>query len=240
MPKPIEKLLELEVTKAKRERDAAIREVGFYRKAVAAVAEMLRLKKNIVVEFPDEINVANPVTAIEVTNPVKSVSVDNLKPIVDAVKANKPLPHPKSIEIKSKELAAQGKKLDTLAVLMTKMIKAVATKATQVISGEVKITNREAADAIPVVLATADRKSLYNAIIAGFRASGASSNAATIQKQDEIIEAINGADYDQMTVTYPDDTTEVYTYTLGIDVVRTVTVEYTDATKANLLTVTKS
>lgn len=49
--------------------------------------------------------------------------------------------------------------------------------------------------------------------------------------------------YDYIGVSYPDSTTEVYTFKIGGSggtTVSTVTVVYTDATKANLSSVTKS
>lgn len=46
--------------------------------------------------------------------------------------------------------------------------------------------------------------------------------------------------YDNIQVTYPDAITEVYTYKLGSTTTSTVTVVYTDASKASLSSVTKS
>jgi len=52
--------------------------------------------------------------------------------------------------------------------------------------------------------------------------------------------SIVGVNYDQILATYPDPTTEVYTYKLALVTVATVTVIYTDSSKANLLSVTRS
>lgn len=52
--------------------------------------------------------------------------------------------------------------------------------------------------------------------------------------------AIVAVNYDQILATYPDSVTEVYTYKLTGSTVATVTVVYTDSTKANLASVTKT
>jgi hypothetical protein len=52
--------------------------------------------------------------------------------------------------------------------------------------------------------------------------------------------AIVAVNYDQILATYPDPVTEVYTYKLTGSTVATVTVVYTDNTKANLASVTKT
>ena len=46
--------------------------------------------------------------------------------------------------------------------------------------------------------------------------------------------------FDSVYATYPDSVTEVYTYQLAASTVATVTVIYTDSTKANILSVVKS
>jgi len=51
---------------------------------------------------------------------------------------------------------------------------------------------------------------------------------------------IVAVNYDQILATYPDSVTEVYTYKLTGSTVATVTVVYTDNTKANLASVTKT
>jgi hypothetical protein len=51
---------------------------------------------------------------------------------------------------------------------------------------------------------------------------------------------IVGVNYDQIIATYPNPVTEVYTYQLAAVTVATVTVVYTDSTKANLSTVTRT
>jgi hypothetical protein len=52
--------------------------------------------------------------------------------------------------------------------------------------------------------------------------------------------AIVAVNYDQILASYPDIVTEVYTYKLTGLTVATVTVVYTDSTKANLSSVTKT
>ena len=47
-------------------------------------------------------------------------------------------------------------------------------------------------------------------------------------------------DYDTIDITYPTTTKEVYTFTLAAASVRTITVDYTDATKESILKVTHS
>lgn len=51
---------------------------------------------------------------------------------------------------------------------------------------------------------------------------------------------INGVDYDTIDTTYPSATQEVYVFKLSAVVVQTVTVDYTDSVKNNLLKVTYS
>lgn len=51
---------------------------------------------------------------------------------------------------------------------------------------------------------------------------------------------IVGVNYDQIIATYPNPVTEIYTYQLAAVTVATVTVVYTDSTKANLSTVTRT
>lgn len=64
-------------------------------------------------------------------------------------------------------------------------------------------------------------------------------NPATAESQQQILEALQSgfiiAENDGGYVEYPNDTTEVYTFTLAGTVVNTVTIVYTDSTKANLL-----
>ena len=50
-------------------------------------------------------------------------------------------------------------------------------------------------------------------------------------------ELVAGKDYDKILVTYPTAPVEVFTYTLSAATVRVVTVTYTNATKADLLSV---
>lgn len=45
---------------------------------------------------------------------------------------------------------------------------------------------------------------------------------------------IFGIDYNKIDVTYPNDTTEIITYTLNTATIRTLEVIYTDSTKCNL------
>lgn len=52
--------------------------------------------------------------------------------------------------------------------------------------------------------------------------------------------AIVAVNYDQILATYPDPITEIYTYKLSSVTVATVTVLYTDSSKANLASVTKT
>lgn len=47
-----------------------------------------------------------------------------------------------------------------------------------------------------------------------------------------------GVDYDEIDVTYPTTTQEIFTYTLSAVSVRTVTIDYTDACKEDILKVT--
>lgn len=49
---------------------------------------------------------------------------------------------------------------------------------------------------------------------------------------------VAGKDFDTVDVTYPTATQEVYTYTLSTVTVQTVTVDYTDSTKCDVLKVT--
>jgi hypothetical protein len=52
--------------------------------------------------------------------------------------------------------------------------------------------------------------------------------------------ALIGSAYDQILATYPTTSSEVYTYKLSGNTVATVTVVYSDASKVNLVSVTKS
>ena len=73
--------------------------------------------------------------------------------------------------------------------------------------------------------------------------SGTQVNPATYDKQVEMITYLTDiADdsYDTITATYPSDAVEVYTYTLSGVTVKTVTVTYTNSTKAVLSSVVKS
>ena len=47
-------------------------------------------------------------------------------------------------------------------------------------------------------------------------------------------------EYDNVSVTYPTSTSEIYEFKQGGAVLQTVTVVYTDATKENISTVTRS
>jgi len=74
-------------------------------------------------------------------------------------------------------------------------------------------------------------------------ATGTQINPATYEKQIEgitYLEGIAGEDYDTITVTYPSDTQEVYTYTLAAATVKVTTVNYTTATKDILSSIVKS
>jgi hypothetical protein len=57
------------------------------------------------------------------------------------------------------------------------------------------------------------------------------------------VEVVNGGDYtpfgkfDEIKVTYPNNTTEVYTYSLSSTNIGTITVTYTNSSKNNLLSV---
>ena len=48
---------------------------------------------------------------------------------------------------------------------------------------------------------------------------------------------IAGKDYDNIAVSYPNDTTETYTYSLSASTVSTITVTYADNTKCEILNV---
>ena len=53
---------------------------------------------------------------------------------------------------------------------------------------------------------------------------------------------LSGISYDYLSASYPDQTTEIFTYKLGGSggtTVATVTIVYTDSTKENISTVTK-
>lgn len=73
-------------------------------------------------------------------------------------------------------------------------------------------------------------------------AAGTVINPAT-EETLESVAGFNIPEYDFLGVTYPDSVTEVYVFKTGGSggtTVGTLTVVYTDATKANLLSVTKS
>lgn len=55
-----------------------------------------------------------------------------------------------------------------------------------------------------------------------------------------VISEVAGVAWDEVAATYPNTSTEVYTYSLSGDVTRVVTVTYTDATKAVLTSVVRS
>ena len=67
---------------------------------------------------------------------------------------------------------------------------------------------------------------------------------ATEAKQDTIITLLSGGinlqEYDKVTITTPNTTTEVYTFELATVTTDIVTAIYTDATKALISTATKT
>jgi hypothetical protein len=51
---------------------------------------------------------------------------------------------------------------------------------------------------------------------------------------------LSGIKYDQVQATYPTTSQEVYTYSLSASVVATITVNYSDATKKNILSLVRT
>lgn len=185
-------------------------------------------------DYPAEMKITNPVKSVEILNPVKEVKVNNLKDL-------KIPPFPKKIETEDKKTAK------TLTEVLSS-IKAL-LKAQKPQDG-VKILNREPVEAIPVVLTEVNRKSFYTAMVQAFGAAVAS----IFQLKNKAGEVINPAieekqqlflneAYDYVSVAYPQDDTEIYTFKtggVGGSIVTVVTLVYTDNTKVNLSTVTKS
>jgi hypothetical protein len=188
-------------------------------------------------EYPDQIAVSNLKEVAEKIQELidskeefpKEMRISNL----GEIKGEK--------EVKVSNLGDIGKLFTTGLTGAVKAIRELGSKAfNAVVTGEVRITNKEIQDAIPVRLASKDLRFFYDAMTTVMGSGGSSTDIGLLQQIIDAIEALGGTWYDTITVTYPVDTTEVYTYSLAAVTVQTITVVYTDNTKVDLLSVTKT
>lgn len=185
-----------------------------------------------------------------------ALEVSNFKDVLDKLEAligKEQLPYPTKIEVtnlgdikpekevKVSNLGDLGKLFTTGFTKAIDAIVGLGSKAfNAVVTGEVRITNKEIQDAIPVRLASKDLRFFYDALTTVMGSGGGSSDQTLLQQIIDAINALGGDWYDLISITYPAGDTEVYTYSLGGVTVQTITVVYTDATKVDLLSVTKT
>jgi hypothetical protein len=233
-------------------KDEQIKELGL----IVGIAKNLLLAERspAIAEKFEEVLVA--IDAFTKKEAPTEFSVNNLKEVTDKLQAifdKEQMPYPTEIkvsnlgeikgekEVKVSNFAVMGKLFTTGLTGVVKAIQGIGSKAfNAVVTGEVRITNKEIQDAIPVRLASKDLRFFYDAMTTVMGSGGGSTDVGLLQQIIDAIEALGGTWYDNIGVTYPDVDEEVYTYKLGLVTVQTITVVYTDATKVDLLSVTKT
>lgn len=195
------------------------------RKAVAPVVEQF-LKSDIVTRIVSESNQELKSELETVLSKVVAVSaqVAQQKPTdLSGIEA-------KIEDVVTKQVSSADNLSKLAAEQQTTLIKALQQVYDQVSKATPALTDKtDAMDYVNVRLT--DGKSFYKAID---------------QMMSAVSESYTGpsglvtAPYNSISATYPDEVTEVYTYSRGNQTVATVTVVYSDSTKATLISVTKS